>query len=95
MAKAKPTLKDLGISMKDLLCLEDYLIAIPLCKEHNHQIALADCGGRTWESVWLEDSWKTCKKCNALYERWWHGAWRVQGKLFELVPDPLSKLKKK
>jgi len=85
MTRKKITLTDLGIKLKDLERLEDCLICVPLCEKHNRRMGLLYIKGREKEAEALEDSWKSCKKCKAIHDDWWHGAWRVQGKLFELV----------
>jgi len=90
MTRKNITLKDLGIRLNDLECLEDYLVCVPHCEKHKHQSALLDIKGRVKEAEALEDSWKSCKKCNAIRKEWWRGSWRVQSKLFELVTSKLS-----
>ena len=86
MTRKKTTLKDVGIELKDLERLENYLICVPHCKKHKRQSVLLDLEGRTKEAELLEDSWKSCKKCNAIREEWLYGAWGVQGTLFRLAP---------
>lgn len=82
------SLKDLGIRPKDLECLEKFLICIPHCEKHKRESVLLGIEGRTKEAEELEDSWKSCKKCDAIRQEWWQGAWKVQGRLFGLAVNP-------
>lgn len=79
------SLKDVGIRLKDLRNLENFLIAVPHCDKHKKESCYLCLEDRTKEAEELEDSWKTCKKCRALRDEWWRSAWKIQGSLFRLA----------
>ena len=84
MTQKKTSLKDLGIKPRDIERLENYLICVPHCEEHKHESTMLDIEGRTKEAEELEESWKSCRKCKAIRDDWWRGAWKVQSRLFDL-----------
>ncbi|MBN2517435.1 MAG: hypothetical protein JXB14_01180 [Candidatus Altiarchaeota archaeon] len=83
--RKKISLKDLGLRVGDIECLENLLVCIPHCDEHKKESVFLSLEGRDEEAEELEQSWKACKKCRALRDGWWQGAWKVQGRLFRLV----------
>lgn len=62
------------VSDKELECLEDCLIAVPLCREHKPLVL------KPYE---IDNMWQECKKCKRIRDRWWNSSWRIQGKLWE------------
>jgi hypothetical protein len=63
------------VSERELLALEDILVAWSLCKKHKIETI-----NKSDPEIYKIQY--NCKNCQKLRKRWWSGAWSISSKLF-------------